>query len=141
MCHGEFGEGVILEQGRASFPVLANSSRSIGAFWPFTSTLFDYINRAMPLFAPQSLKPDEVYSITAFLLNLNEIIEEDFVLTEKNLAKIRLPNEKNFFPKEGNYLKDPRDDDKFKNTKCMSNCIEGEVKVFERIKGISGDYD
>jgi S-disulfanyl-L-cysteine oxidoreductase SoxD len=58
---------------------------------PFATTMWDYINRGMPLGREGSLKPDEVYALTAFLLNLNEVIPEDFVLDAQSLPKVKMP--------------------------------------------------
>jgi cytochrome c5 len=123
-CHGSFGEGV----GR--YPVLAGGvgsltddrpSKTIGSFWPYTSTLFDYIYRAMPFAQPESLSVDETYAITAYVLYLNDILEDDVVLTHENLATIRLPNEHNF-------VADPRPD--VSNGRCMTNCRNDRVIEF-----------
>ncbi len=123
-CHGSFGEGV----GR--YPVLAGGegtltddrpSKTVGSFWPYTSTLYDYIYRAMPFAQPESLSHDETYALTAYVLYLNDLVEDDFVLTDANLASLRLPNEPNFVP-------DPRPD--VANTRCMDNCRAGAEIVF-----------
>jgi cytochrome c5 len=115
-CHGSFGEG----EGR--FPALAGGESSlrdarpqktVGSFWNHTSTLWDYIHRAMPFTQPESLSDNEVYAVTAYVLYLNELVEDDFVLTQQNLAEFKLPNEANFVP-------DPRPD--VHNTRCMKNC-------------------
>lgn len=115
-CHGSFGEGV----GRN--PVLAGGegslrddrpSKTVGSYWPYTSTLFDYIYRAMPFTQPESLSVDETYALTAYVLYLNDLIEDDLVLNQSNLATIRLPN-------EGNFVADPRPD--VANTRCMQDC-------------------
>jgi len=106
-CHGEFGEGV------DRWPVLAGGQdsltserpvKTIGSYWPYLSTVFDYVNRAMPFGEAQSLTPDEVYAITAYLLYVNDIVEdEEFELSSENFTSIKLPNEANFF-------EDPRPD-------------------------------
>lgn len=119
-CHGEFGEGA----GR--WPVLAGGKdslksdrpeKTIGSFWPYTSTVFDYIHRAMPYGDAQSLTADETYALTAYLMNLNDLVPSDFVLSKENFPKA-LPNEKNFY-----------DDDRetterafWKKDPCMENC-------------------
>ena len=119
-CHGSFGEGV----GR--YPVLAGGegtlrdarpTRTVGSYWPYTSTLFDYIRRTMPFTQPESLSADDTYAITAYVLYLNDLVEDDLVLTQDNLASIRLPNEANF-------VADPRPD--VSNTRCMQNCRDPE---------------
>ena len=115
-CHGSFGEGV----GR--YPVLAGGEgtltderpeKTVGSFWPYASTLWDYINRAMPFPQPQSMSVEEVYAITAYVLYLNDLVEDDFVLTADNLASIEMPNKDGFFF-------DDRPDTS--NTGCMKNC-------------------
>lgn len=123
-CHGTFGEGV----GR--FPVLAGGegtltdqrpSKTVGSFWAHTSTLWDYIHRSMPFTKPQSMSDDEVYAVVAYVLYLNEIVEDDFELDQHNLASIELPNKPNFVP-------DPRPD--VQNTRCMSNCKKvGDIHI------------
>ncbi len=126
-CHGEFGEGA----GR--WPVLAGGQgslksdgpeKTIGSYWPFASTTFDYIRRAMPFGNAQSLTPDQTYALTAYLLQLNDLVKEDFILSQENFAKVKLPNAANFF-----------DDDRevaekhFWNKKpCMTNC-KSDVKI------------
>ncbi len=103
-CHGEFGEGA----GR--FPVLMGGfdtliedrpEKTIGSYWPYATTIWDYVHRAMPFGDAQSLTADETYAVTAFLLYLNEVVEEDFVLSKRNLAKVRMPNAAGFFVREG----------------------------------------
>jgi len=115
-CHGSFGEGV----GR--FPVLAGGegtltdsrpSKTIGSYWAHTSTLWDYIRRTMPFTAPESLTSDEVYAVTAYVLYLNDLIEDDFVLSRDNFTSIELPNNLNFIP-------DQRPD--VANGRCMQDC-------------------
>jgi len=100
-CHGAFAEG----EGR--WPVLAGGFntlkdprpvKTIGSYWPYASTVFDYINRAMPFGYAQSLSADQVYALTAYLLYMNEIVTDDeFVLSNENFTSIKMPNEDNFF--------------------------------------------
>lgn len=132
-CHGEFGEG------RDRWPVLAGGfgslthdrpDKTIGSFWPEASTIFDYIKRAMPFGNAQSLSDDEIYALTAYILNLNDIIkDQSFELNQSNLASIKMPNKDAFY-----------DDDRetaekqFWNAKpCMKNC-KAEVKVLNRAR-------
>ncbi len=77
--------------------------RTIGSYWPYATTLYDYINRAMPFNAPQSLTPDEVYSVVAWLLHQNGIISEDTVIDARMLPGIQMPNRNGF-------ILDPRPD-------------------------------
>jgi S-disulfanyl-L-cysteine oxidoreductase SoxD len=100
VCHGDFGEGVdrwpVLAGGQGSLTA-DRPVKTIGSYWPYLSTVWDYINRSMPFGAAQTLEPDQVYAITAYLLYMNDLAGEDFVLSKKNFAEIRLPNEANFF--------------------------------------------
>jgi cytochrome c len=123
-CHGSFGEGV------GQFPVLAGGGgtltaqrplKTIGSYWAHTSTLWDYIRRTMPFTQPQSLQDEEVYALVAYVLYLNDLVDDDFVLSEENFATIELPNRANFVP-------DPRPD--VHNTRCMSDCKKAEdIKI------------
>lgn len=115
-CHGSFGEGV----GR--YPVLAGGEgtlsdarpeKTVGSFWPYASTLWDYIHRAMPFAQPESLSDEEVYAVTAYVLYLNDLIEYDYELTQANLADIEMPNRDGFFV-------DDRPD--VQAVRCMSGC-------------------
>lgn len=99
-CHGDFGEGT----GR--WPVLAGGhdtlradrpEKTIGSYWPYLSTVYDYVRRAMPFGDARSLSDDEVYAITAYLLFLNDVVtDQEFELSRDNFATVRLPNEANF---------------------------------------------
>jgi len=115
-CHGSFGEGVgrypVLAGGEGSLQD-ARPSKTVGSYWPYTTTLFDYIRRTMPFTQPQSLSDDETYALTAYVLYLNDLVDDDLVLNQHNLATITLPNQANFIP-------DPRPD--VANIRCMSNC-------------------
>ena len=77
--------------------------KTIGSYWPYATTLYDYVHRAMPFSAPQSLSPDEVYSVVAWLLYQNGIIAEEFVVDARALPEIRMPNRNGF-------VQDPRPD-------------------------------
>ncbi len=121
VCHGVFGEG----EGR--WPVLMGGFgtldsqrpvKTIGSYWPYLSTVWDYVHRAMPFGAAQSLTNDEVYAVTAYLLYLNDLVDDDFVLTRENLAEIRLPNEGDFYLDDRAEVELP----KFTHDVCMSDC-------------------
>lgn len=132
-CHGEFGEAV----GR--WPVLVGGAgslkhdtpdKTIGSFWPDASTVYDYIRRAMPFGNARSLSDDDVYALTAFLLNMNEVVKDDFVLSNENFTTIKMPNAAGFF-----------EDDRAKSEKhfwnknpCMKDCKPGAVKVLNRAR-------
>lgn len=99
-CHGDFGEGknrwTVLAGGRGSLKS-ENPVKTVGSYWPYISTAYDYIYRSMPFGDAQTLKPDEVYALIAFILLMNDIIgDEEFELSNETLVGVRLPNEKNF---------------------------------------------
>ena len=81
----------------------AKPVRTVGSYWPYAPTLFDYIRRAMPQNAPQSLSNDDVYAVSAYILNLNGLVPAEATLDAKTLAAIRMPNRNDFVP-------DPRPD-------------------------------
>jgi cytochrome c len=70
--------------------------RTVGSYWPYAPTLFDYIRRAMPQNAPQSLSNDDVYAVSAYVLSLNGIVPADATLDAKSLAAVRMPNRDGF---------------------------------------------
>jgi cytochrome c len=100
-CHGENQEGSAqapaLVGGKDTLTTL-HPKMTVGSYWPFATTIFDYIRRAMPRFQEGSLKVDEVYSLTAFLLYRNSIIKEDDVIDAATLPKIKMPNRDGFVP-------------------------------------------
>ena len=119
-CHGDFGEGIDrwpeLVGGEDSLDT-HDPVKTTGSFWPFASTMYDYIYRAMPFGVAQSLTHYETYQVVAYLLYMNEIIDEDFVLNDKNIGKIKMPNV------EGFLMPDPRPDIANVNgNPCMQNC-------------------
>ena len=120
-CHGDFGEGVdrwpVLVGGDGTL-ASHDPEKTTGSYWPYASTIFDYVYRSMPFGEAQTLTHDETYKLVAYLLNMNEIIDEDFVLSDKNIGKIKMPNASGFL------LPDPRPDvTKYKDGQpCMKNC-------------------
>lgn len=130
-CHGTFGEGA----GR--FPKLAGGEGTltadrpeltVGSYWPFAPTLFDYINRAMPISAPRTLTADQVYALTAYILNLNNLVPNDFVADKASLPKVDMPNRDNFT------WTDPRPDTHA--NPCMQNCAAPDsVKISSTAEG------
>ena len=102
-CHGENGQGkpfdALAGHGDAQsypFPDNKYAVKTIGNYWPYATTLFDYIYRSMPFATPGSLSPGEVYSISAYLLYLNNLIPEKTILTAEKLASIDMPARKRF---------------------------------------------
>ncbi|HVY64633.1 MAG TPA: cytochrome c [Gammaproteobacteria bacterium] len=97
-CHGEKGAGKPSDQlvgGRGTLKDPA-PVRTVGSYWPYATTLFDYIRRAMPWPQPQSLTPDEIYAVTAYILFLNGVIGENDVMNAATLPKVVMPNRDNF---------------------------------------------
>jgi S-disulfanyl-L-cysteine oxidoreductase SoxD len=97
-CHGEKGAGqpndrLVGGQGTLAGPAPV---RTVGSYWPYATTIFDYVRRAMPYHQPQSLTDDEVYAVTAYLLALNGIIGEADVMNAQTLPRVRMPNRDNF---------------------------------------------
>ncbi|MDD2862901.1 MAG: cytochrome c [Acidiphilium sp.] len=118
MCHGGFGEG------KNNYPALvggigslgtAGPEKTVGSYWPYATTVWDYINRAMPFYAPHTLKPDEVYSLTAYILNMNGITKSSWVADAKSVPLVKMPNRNSF------NWKDPRP--VTHNSACMKNCV------------------
>ncbi len=101
VCHGQNQEGSAqapaLVGGKGTLTSL-RPKMTVGSYWPYATTIFDYIRRAMPRFQEGTLKVDEVYSLTAFLLYRNEIIKEDDVIDAATLPKIKMPNRDGFVP-------------------------------------------
>ena len=104
-CHGEKAEGGLGDRLVGGQGTLASATpvKTVGSFWPYAPTLFDYVRRAMPMNAPQSLTDDEVYAVVGYLLNLNGLVPDDAVLEARTLAAVRMPNRDGFVP-------DPRPD-------------------------------
>ena len=129
-CHGTFGEGA------QRFPKLAGEGSltgerpepTVGNYWPYATTLWDYINRAMPFPAPHSLTADQVYAITAYVLNLNDVVPGDFVADRNSLPRVEMPNRNGFI------WTDPRPDTTA--TACMEKCRDpASVKVDSTAEG------
>jgi cytochrome c len=130
-CHGTFGEG----EGR--FPKLVGGAGTlrhdrpeltVGSYWPFAPTLWDYINRAMPMPAPHTLSADDVYALTAYILNLNDIVPGEFVADRESLPKVKMPNRDNFL------WTDPRPDTMAKP--CMNACADpAGIKIVSTAEG------
>ena len=98
-CHGDFAEGV------DNWPVLAGGFdtlgdkdpvKTVGSYWPYLSTVWDYVNRSMPFGEAQSLSADEVYAIVAYMLYSNDLVDEDFVLSDTNFAEFEMHNAHGF---------------------------------------------
>ena len=97
-CHGDNGVGGIKDRLVGGQGSLASAMpvKTVGSFWPYATTLFDYIRRAMPWQQPRSLTNDEVYALTAYILSLNKVIDDNTTLDAATLAKIKMPNRDGF---------------------------------------------
>jgi len=97
-CHGPTGVEGPMDRLVGGYGTLATEQpiKTVGSYWPYATTLYDYIHRAMPFTAPQSLTPDEVYSLVAWILAQNKIIAEDAVMDAKSLPLVQMPNRNGF---------------------------------------------
>ncbi len=98
ICHGDGGQGGPNDRLAGGIGSLATAQpvKTIGSYWPYATTVFDYVRRAMPYHLPGSLSTDEVYAVTAYLLAENGIIERDRVLDAETLPAVQMPNSGGF---------------------------------------------
>jgi len=129
-CHGDFGEG------RGRWPVLSGGLdtlktrdpvKTVGSYWPYLSTVFDYVHRAMPYGNAQSLTNDETYALVAYILDLNFLMEGD-TLSRENFTDITMPNEEGFFLAER-----PDTPTLAQGELCMTNCKDS-VEIVGRAR-------
>ncbi|MCB1333117.1 MAG: c-type cytochrome [Roseivivax sp.] len=124
ICHGDFAEGV------DNWPKLAGGMdtlnhkdplKTVGSYWPHLTTAFDYVDRSMPFGNAQTLTPDEVYAVVAYILYSNDLVEDDFVLSNENLLEVEMPN-------AGGFIIDDRPVTEYPNfteaNACYENCKE-----------------
>lgn len=120
-CHGEFGESAgrwpQLAQGKGTL-ASHDPVKTVGSYFAYMSSVFDYVRRAMPFGDSQSLTNDELYAVVAYVLNLNDIVDDKFVLSKETWGQVKMPNQGGFF-----------DDDREKSEKsfwtrtpCMKDC-------------------
>ena len=97
-CHGAKGAGKPADALVGGVGSLASKTpvRTVGSYWPYSTTLFDYVRRAMPLNNPLSLTDDEVYAVSAYVLFLNGIVSEDAVMNAQSLPQVKMPNREGF---------------------------------------------
>jgi cytochrome c len=97
-CHGPKGAGKPADALVGGVGSLASKApvRTVGSYWPYATTLFDYVRRAMPITNPLSLTNDEVYAVTAYVLSLNGIVGEDAVMNAQSLPQVKMPNRDGF---------------------------------------------
>jgi cytochrome c len=138
VCHGDFAEGI------DNWPKLAGGMgtldhedplKTVGSYWPYLSTTWDYVNRSMPFGNAQSLEPDEVYAIVAYILYSNNLVDEDFVLSNETFLDVEMPNADGFIiddrkTAEAHFVTDP----------CMENCKENvEITMRARVLDVTPD--
>jgi len=133
-CHGEFGESAgrwpQIAQGKGTL-ASHDPVKTVGSYYPHLSSVFDYIRRAMPFGDAESLTNDELYAVVAYVLNLNDIVDDNFVLSKETWAQVKMPNSGGFF-----------DDDRETSEKafwnpnpCMKDC-RGPVAITGRALSI-----
>jgi len=133
-CHGEFGESAgrwpQLAQGKGTL-ASHDPVKTVGSYFPYLSSVFDYVRRAMPFGDAQSLSNDELYAVMAYVLNLNDIVDDKFVLSKETWTQVKMPNQAGFF-----------DDDRDKAEKafwnanpCMKDC-RGPVTITGRAQAV-----
>ena len=120
-CHGDFGEGA------GQFPVIAGGEgtlrdarpvKTVGSYWPYLSTVWDYVHRSMPFGDAQSLSNDETFAIVAYILYSNGLVDDDFELSHENFQDVRLPNEEGFIVDDRVAVEFPL----FTAEPCMTDC-------------------
>ena len=129
-CHGDFGEGIdrwpILAGGLGSLAT-DDPVKTVGSYWPYASTVYDYVYRAMPFGEAQSLTHDETYQVVAYILNMSDVIDDEFVLSNETIGSVKMPNQNGFM------LPDPRPDGQPASAPCMQNC-EVPTKIIGRAR-------
>lgn len=130
-CHGDFAEGV------DNWPKLAGGMgtladkdplKTVGSYWPYLSTTWDYVNRSMPFGNAQSLTPDEVYAMVAYILYSNDLVDEDFVLSRETFLDVEMPNAEGFIVDD----RIETEHSLWVGEPCMSNCKSAPVEVTMR---------
>jgi cytochrome c len=130
-CHGDFAEGV------DNWPKLAGGMgtladkdplKTVGSYWPYLSTTWDYVNRSMPFGNAQSLTADEVYAMVAYILYSNDLVDEDFVLSKETFLEVEMPNADGFIVDD----RIETEHSLWVGEPCMSNCKPAPVEVTMR---------
>jgi cytochrome c len=130
VCHGDFAEGA------GNWPKLAGGKdtladedplKTVGSYWPYLSTTFDYVRRSMPFGGAQTLSDDDVYAIVAYILYSNDLVDDDFVLSNETFMDVEMPNAEGFITDD----RDTAEAHFWTDTPCMENCKD-EVKITMR---------
>ena len=104
--------------------------KTVGSFWPYPTTLFDYMRRAMPFGNAQSLSPDELYALTAYVLFLNDVTKDPkFELSDKNLATVKMPNAEQFYDDD----RETTEKSFWNKQPCMKDCKKA-VEILGRAR-------
>jgi len=140
ICHGDFAEGV------DNWPKLAGGKdtldhedplKTVGSYWPYLSTTWDYVNRSMPFGNAQTLSPDEVYAIVAYILYSNDLVDDDFVLSQDTFLDVEMPNAGGFIiddrlTAEAHFVAEP----------CMENCKDSvEITMRARVLDVTPEEE
>jgi cytochrome c len=138
-CHGDFAEGV------GNWPKLAGGwdtldrkdpVKTVGSYWPYLSTTWDYVNRSMPFGDAQSLEPDEVYAIVAYILYSNDLVDDEFELSDASFADFEMPNADGFFVDD----RIETEHAKWVGEPCMDNCKDSvEVTMRAMVLDVTPD--
>lgn len=131
VCHGDFAEGV------GNWPKLSGGAdtladedplKTVGSYWPYLSTTFDYVRRSMPFGAAQTLSDDDVYGIVAYILYSNDLVDDDFVLSKETFTSVKMPNSDGF-------IVDDRAATEYSNftNRCMSDCKPASVSITKTV--------
>ncbi len=137
-CHGTFGESNSYMQLAGGVGTLGSDQpvRTTGSKLNYATTLWDYIRRAMPFANPQTLAPDEVYALTAYVLNLNDIVPAGTVLDRDSLPKVRMPNRDGLTTAHGLMRNAGRPDTA--NVACLHDCV-ATIRPSSEIPGYARD--
>ena len=105
-CHGDKGQGGPMDKLVGGVGSLSTKTpvKTVGSYWPYATTLFDYVRRAMPFNKPGTLSNDQVYAVSAYILYMNGVVQQNAVMNAKTLAAVKMPNRDEFIKK------DPRPD-------------------------------
>jgi S-disulfanyl-L-cysteine oxidoreductase SoxD len=128
-CHGDFGEGA------GAWPVIAGGEgtltrerplKTVGSYWPYLSTVYDYVHRSMPFGNAQSLSVDDTYAIVAYILYANGLVDDDFELSDANFTEVAMPNADGFYVDDRDSVEVPL----FTQEPCMTDCREAPQVTF-----------
>ena len=141
VCHGDFAEGV------GNWPSLAGGDgtlanedpvKTVGSYWPYLSTAWDYVHRSMPFGAAQTLSADETYAIVAYILYSNYLVEDDFVLSKDNFLEVEMPNADGFIVDD----RPETEYGRFSEDACMENCKDSvEITMHASVLDVTPDEE